>query len=226
MGWEPCVVKQRVEILRLWNRLVLLPEDRLTKKVFKWDKVGNYPWSNEVCEILTSVNSQSIFLNNLQCKLQDHKNIMFENYKKSWQRELFHKPKLRTYIQLKESFQTESYVKRYLKRQQRSLCAQLRAGVLPLEVEVGRYKGVPEEERLCSVCDLRVIEDEFHFMFYCPLYFSLRTVLFRAVHNVKPDLFWLPEGEMLNWLFKQETFSVARYVENAWKLRISILYPS
>ncbi|KAK7925468.1 hypothetical protein WMY93_007778 [Mugilogobius chulae] len=52
MGWEPCVVKQRAEVLRLWNRLVCLPEERLTRKILNWDRAHKYPWSKEVLEIL------------------------------------------------------------------------------------------------------------------------------------------------------------------------------
>lgn len=206
MGWEPCVVKQTVEVLRLWNRLVSLPEGRLTKMVFNWDKIHEYPWTRDVFDIFKNMHSLSLFSNNLQCKIHDQRKILFDIYKEKWHLELFSKPKLRTYILLKDCFSVEQYVSCHLKRGQRSLCAQLRAGVLPLELEVGRYKGVPEDKRLCKVCDLSLIEDEFHFMFYCPLYVNLRTVLFAKIQSMNPDLFWLSEGEMLKWLFKYDFF--------------------
>ena len=41
-----------------------------------------------------------------------------------------------------------------------SAIPQLRTGTLPLAIEVGRYKGIPEEKRLCVFCDLGVVEDE------------------------------------------------------------------
>lgn len=45
----------------------------------------------------------------------------------------------------------EFYVVCNLKRRERSLCGQLRAGDLLLAVEVGRYKGLMEEQRFeCS----------------------------------------------------------------------------
>ena len=34
-GWESCLIKQRCEMVRLWNRLIQLPEERLTKIVFR-----------------------------------------------------------------------------------------------------------------------------------------------------------------------------------------------
>lgn len=42
-GWDPCIVKQRCEMVRLWNRLVSLPEERLTRNIFNWDRANHYP---------------------------------------------------------------------------------------------------------------------------------------------------------------------------------------
>ena len=97
---------------------------------------------------------------------------------------------------------------------------------MPLAVEVGRYKSIPEEDRLCTICDLGVVEDEFHFVFHCPLYDSLRNVLFEKVQDKNPDLFWLPESSMLSWLFEEEVFAVGKFIEKAWQLRWKMLYPA
>ena len=129
------------------------------------------------------------------------------------------------YVQFKENYSTEPYVSFNLKRGQRSLCAQLRAGVLPLAVEVGRYSGTPEEQRVCALCDLGVVEDEYHFVFYCPLYHKPRVKLFEKIQNKNPDLFWMSESHMLNWLFSNEVFALGKYMERAWQLRWKSLYP-
>ncbi len=73
-----------------------------------------------------------------------------------WKVDIWKKSKLRNYVQIKNEYTTEPNVSFNLKKGQRSLCAQLRASVLPLAVEVGRYKGIPEEQRLCVLCDLGV----------------------------------------------------------------------
>ena len=41
VGWTPCRVRRKVEMLRLWNRLVSLEDHRVTKHVFMWDKRHN-----------------------------------------------------------------------------------------------------------------------------------------------------------------------------------------
>ena len=130
--------------------------------------------------------------------------------------------KLRNYVHFKEDYITEPYVAFNLKRGQRSLCAQLRSGALPLAVEVGRYTGIPEEQRLCVLCDLGVVEDEIHFVFHCPLYNDVRKYLFEKMQDKNPDLFWMSECHMLSWLFNKDVFL---FIEKAWQLRWRTMYP-
>lgn len=55
---------------------------------------------------------------------------------------------VRNDFQMKENFYSESYSSHHLKREQRFLWAQLRSGTLPLPTEVGKYKGIPKEQRM------------------------------------------------------------------------------
>ena len=68
--------------------------------------------------------------------------------------------KLRTYRTFKHSFESERYLELNLERHELSLLAQTRSGILPLRVETGRYVGERPEERLCTLCDMRQVEDE------------------------------------------------------------------
>ena len=70
------------------------------------------------------------------------------------------KLKLRTHAQIKHNYETELNVKTNLPRNQRSFIAQLRMGILPLALEFGRLKNIPEEQRLC---DLKEVENESRF---------------------------------------------------------------
>jgi hypothetical protein len=59
----------------------------------------------------------------------------------------------------------------------RILLSKLRIGMLNLEINLGRYEGVPREERLCKVCNSGLIEDEFHFVLVCNYYVPERQRL-------------------------------------------------
>ena len=56
--------------------------------------------------------------------------------------------------------------------------AKFRCGVAPLQVEVGRYSGMPLEDGLCTLCNQGAIEDECHALVRCDLYNDIRSNLF------------------------------------------------
>ena len=96
---------------------------------------------------------------------------------REWQRGILVKPKLRTYITLKNSFKEEEYSSKNMSRRLRSLISQIRLGILPLEIEIGRFRGVSPEGRICQNWNMGVVEREVHFICECPLYNDLRHVM-------------------------------------------------
>ena len=149
----------------------------MAKNIFNWDISIKGAWARELESILVEIGAHDIFSNRNCINIQAAKETLNSQFYYNWSNEILQKPKLRTFVTIKHSYGEEKYVRSLLSRQQRSLCAQLRFGILPLHLETGRYRGVPEEERVCVYCSMD-IENEFHFLFYCPLYHDLRLKLF------------------------------------------------
>ncbi len=68
-----------------------------------------------------------------------------------------------------------------MSRLQRSYLAQLRCGILPLDIETGRWYGVKEEDRICKACNDNQIE-------WISFYFSLYCILNTKNHFLLPNL--------------------------------------
>jgi hypothetical protein len=51
----------------------------------------------------------------------------------------------------------------------------LRAGNSDLNVDRLRYRGIARQNRLCTLCELKSVEDAEHFLKHCPAYSNLRT---------------------------------------------------
>ena len=64
--------------------------------------------------------------------------------------------------------------------------AKLRTSSHALEIEVGRYKDNPREERICKLCNLNCVENEAHFLTSCPYYKDERKILFNRFSNLIP----------------------------------------
>ena len=73
--------------------------------------------------------------------------------------------KLYIYSKLKTSFQLEDYLINLKNFNSRQLLTKFRISDHNLEIELGRYKKVPRNQRICTVC--YVLEDEKHFFLYC-----------------------------------------------------------
>ncbi len=77
----------------------------------------------------------------------------------------------------------------HLSRKGRSYLAQLRLGILPIKLETGRCENEKVEERLCELCDARVVEDEEHFLFKCTFNDSIRlSGELNPCENVQSDI--------------------------------------
>ena len=182
MGWPPTSVSRHVEMLRLWNRLVTLRENRLTKKIFDYDyNCLNNNWSSEVKQIFTKIDKIDLFLSKSLCDVEEAKDILFKVEIDKWEQTRYSKCKLRYYNIFKTEFGVEDYVKLNLPKYKRSIIAQFRSGILPLSVETGRFRNIPLEDRICIFCNHNQIEDEFHFLTQCPLYELFRKLLYDQI---------------------------------------------
>ncbi len=91
---------------------------------------------------LKSVSRLKIFFRNWTLVL-----VMFQNTKRAWYNILF-KSKSSKHKTCKTSYQPDDYVIKCMSRRQRRFLAQFRAGLLPLHIEIARWRGSPLE----SIC--------------------------------------------------------------------------
>ena len=120
--------------------------------------------------------------------------------------------KLDTYAKLKHDFHIDPYLDLPSFRD-RQLLSKFVCSNHMLEIERGRYKNVPREDRKCSVCTLDTIEDEYHFLLECPAYTQIRSKLFQH----------MPTINTIEAVFNQvEPVKIAKFLKLAFKHREDI----
>ncbi len=225
MGWITSRVRRHVEILRLWNRLINMEDDRLTKKVFMWDKSNRHVWCKGVYDIMNKIGCINAYEFNEPVDLAAAKLKLHDLVCSEWRENVRNTPKLRTYIKFKDEYKTEPYVSVVQNRGHRSVLAQLRSGILPLAIETGRYSNIPPEFRLCLMCTEDVVEDETHFLLHCDLYADLRQLLFTKVIRVDNNFhFYTTDDKLLALMSKENVKSTAEFIYNAFEKRRNTLY--
>ncbi len=118
----------------------------------------------------------------------------------------------------------EPYVKLNIGRQERSLLAQLRYGILQIQLETGRYCNEARENRLCKVCNEGFVEDQKHFLFHCTAYRDKRENFVQLIMGRIPDWNVLSDNQKLISLFNEHSRPLGQFVKDLFLYRKSILY--
>ncbi len=221
MGWLPCKYKRIKQLCNYWNRMMRMGNDRLTKKVFLYDlEACNNNWCHDfyiICEKLDIVNR---FDNRDLIRFDDIKDKITFIANDQWSKNVNSKPKLRTYKTFKYAIGPEPYVSGYLSRFKRSLLAQLRSGILPLNIEVGRFRNIKLEDRICSLCPLNVVESEQHFILECPVYTDFRIILIHSITNLVHNFSEAnPIEVQFTTIMQQGQKELANFIFSAWNRR-------
>ena len=89
------------------------------------------------------------------------------------------------------------------------------------KIELGRYNNIERSERICTLCDAKEIEDEYHFILQCPRYSNLRNAHIKQCYNRRPNVLKLVQ--LLSTTSIKELSNLGKYLERANKLRNELL---
>jgi hypothetical protein len=198
-GWIPCETRHKLIRLKFWNKALALPGHRLPKQALlemyhnpPIPQDENKTWISNCRTTLVECDQQNVYDDLTPCSIEKCADKLKSIDEKRWIDAIAAKPKLRTYVQIKKSKETEEYLKINLNPSERSIIAQMRFGILPIAIETGRFTRTPLEQRLCPVCRSEV-ETEVHFIFECPAYGEIRDASFGQIDPSKPSNVYLYE---------------------------------
>ena len=58
---------------------------------------------------------------------------------------------------------------------------------LCLSIETGRYHHIDRNNRICSLCNMNILENEYHFVLVCPLYSTIRDKYIKPYYYKTPS---------------------------------------
>jgi hypothetical protein len=130
--------------------------------------------------------------------------------------------KLRTYNKLKQNFAMERYLTLIEDTHHRTALTQLRLNSHPLNIESLRGHIQNPNNRICTLCNLNKVENEFHLMVECPIYNTLRHKLVDNIIN-NPNIQHLDQESKTIWLLTNEDKNICKalgkYIFECFKLR-------
>ena len=134
-------------------------------------------------------------------------------------------PKLRTYALLSHTAGPAPYVLHTMSMSQRSALAKIRNGTFPINIETGRYRALPLDQRLCPVCDNGQVETEAHFLLHCDHYDELRKNFLQKLQSVSHiNVGKLSQNEQLEYILNNDNATVSRittcYIKSCFASRM------
>ena len=233
LGRLPMSYYVHLNAIKYWAHISLLSDSRLVKQVYEKMKESNGKWYNF---IKTSLKSIDIDIGNVQLNniLEQRKFIkrvesgLNERFMKQWQTKIKtssskkYKPKLRTYNLFKSDFKAEEYIHKENNFENRRQFSKLRLSDHKLEIELGRRKNIPSDQRFCKQCKVKnKIEDEYHFIIDCKKYSNQRKILFDDITKTNQDFCQLDNNSKFTHIMTcaSNMTSILLFVKNSLKLR-------
>ena len=225
MGWTLCLHRRWANMCRLWNRLVNMDDNRLTKQVFDIDyRTSGKTWCSEIKSLLEQANVTHSCVNKHIVDLKFVENAFANMNQAEWSDKMQTVSKLRTYRTFKTRYETEHYLQVNIMKTERSHLAQFRCAVLPLKIETGRFSGLSVEDRICQVCNENAMEDELHFLFHCQIYNDIRIPFINKIENRESGFNAMPDLEKLKLVLRYEERECAKFIVSAMIRRKSLLH--
>ena len=181
-------------------------------------------WCAEIKQLFGIIEKEVDFINNNQVDLALAYSRLHKYFCDKWKQKVIELPELRTYTLIKEVHEPEPYITSLLPKFQRILMAQLRSGVFPIMLEIGRYLNLPVSSRVCKICNDGNVEDEIHFVCICQAYSDARRDLFNYMIDKVVHFTELSDKEKYILMMKYHQRQVAKYIERAYLTWRNIMY--
>lgn len=184
LGRFPMQILRKIRIVKYWYKIMKSPDSLLHKTLHSEIDINGFTlindsWATKVKTLLNTLGFGFLWNNSLVTNLQIEKVIerIIDQYVQSWNSDLSISPKLSTYASFKTFFESEKYLLCLNNDKYRKALSRLRCSAHNLEIEEGRYRNVDRQDRICKQCNMKVLENEYHFTLVCPRYHDLRRAI-------------------------------------------------
>ena len=96
----------------------------------------------------------------------------------------------------------------------RKTIAKLRCSNHCLEIEKGRHRNIPREDRICNMCTDKVVEDEEHFLTKCTSYGHMKMKYEVSVDSAVDFMIYTNQKNLAQYLISAFNFRKERLEEN------------
>ena len=217
-----------MDMFRLYNRLCAMDRSRLPRKVLEWDyRVGAKGWLKDILEVCKESGIPAPTELKFVYDIEPIHSKLLRQCREEWKNATEDMTKLDTYRVVKDFADIGVLVKANLPRNERSLVARLLCGILPLEIETGRFTDKKRRTRCCKVCCDDKVEDEVHFIFVCKALEEVRKSKLEPVLLEDRSTRTFTNHEKLKWLLSEHRIKdFGKILACLYQARQNVVYSS
>ena len=177
----PLYVLRNVRFVKYWYKILADPFT-LLYQVYKQQvcDVNNRnlkSWSANVKLLLNELGFSYLWNNQEMSQLQLSMVIQrtHDQFYQEFYASINLSSKMETFKTISKHFKLEKYMTSVDVEKHRIALSRFRCSAHKLMIEEGRFRGIGRSPRICPLCPMNIIEDQYHFLLVCPVYRELRN---------------------------------------------------
>ena len=200
-GIYPLRNKIRYNIMAFWTRILCGKQSKLIYQMYcalhqlHSDKMYTSPWIANVKRVLEMCGFPIIWIRQSEIDRAVKAKILYliqssldDQFIQEFHFSIQNSPSCILYKFIKTDFGLEPYLNSLSDVYRTTLC-KLRLSNNKLEVTKGRYNGTPRINRLCRSCNSSKIGDEYHLIFECDKFQTLRDKYILNYFTKRPNMY-------------------------------------
>ena len=230
LGRTPLLINRKINMFRYWIKLLRADNNSFIKRFYLMLKTdadndisyNKNNWAYQIKTILQDLGLGYLWINQEHCDifLPEIKQRILDQYHQRWYSDINNSRRLASYCRFKHSFESEKYLDTIPEKKYKIALSQFRLSSHKLEIETGRHYGSSRSERKCKLCQMNVVEDEYHFLLTCPIYRDLRIKYLKTCYCRWPTLNKF--DRLMATTNKTEILNLSKYIFFASKLRLEL----
>jgi hypothetical protein len=226
VGRVPMKIYRKLLMIKYWIKILTSTNVLIRKVYFMLSNdanqnitYNNMNWAYQIKHILEEVGLADIWINQTNIVIPYYfiKQRILDIYKQSWYTNINNSNRLSSYCLFKHTFNFEKYLECINERKYQIALSKFRLSSHQLAIETGRYTNVDRRLRICQECNMRMIENEYHFLLVCPKYSELRTKYFKPYYCRWPSI--QKFITLLSCESSKSITNVAKFIYSAFQLR-------
>ena len=223
LGKTPISIEAKKLSIKNWERIKKGDANDLLIASYQDAINEGLPWISQIKTTLETNGFLSLYLDDHSTKPVFVFKKLSERLIDSFHQEAFENitketSKLRNYGLFKKDKGFEPYLVEIKNTSIRKIVTKFRLSNHKLMIEVGRHQGLNIEDRLCPLCRDSV-ENEFHFLFSCPIYQYQRVLFLNPITTKHPNFPLWSNAHKMELIMTNTNYDVANYIAKSLEIR-------